>query len=284
MSVNVRYKDTVFVRLFNEEALLRELYNALAGTDYDSSARVDVNTLPDVFFMERKNDLSFVLDNRIVVMVEHQATVNPNMPLRFLVYIARIYEKLVENSKLYRHKQTKIPRPEFYVIYNGVEEYPDAGEMSLSGAFMEAGLKEPCLELRVKVYNINRGHNKPLLQRSRTLGWYAVFIGKIRELQEELKGKVDNPLEKAVKGAISWCIEHDILKDFLKANASEVTNMLLSEFTVEDAIELAREEGMEKGREETREEDRERFLSFISQVGSLDDLKKMVETRFTVTH
>jgi hypothetical protein len=31
----------------------------------------------------------------------------------------------------------KIPRPEFYVLYNSPDEYPEKGELKLSDAFTE---------------------------------------------------------------------------------------------------------------------------------------------------
>ena len=50
-----------------------------------------------------------------MVLIEHQSTINPNMPLRLLSYITRIYEKLLagRKSKLYGKKGLTLPRPEF---------------------------------------------------------------------------------------------------------------------------------------------------------------------------
>ncbi|GHV90722.1 hypothetical protein AGMMS50268_12250 [Spirochaetia bacterium] len=53
---------------------------------------MSINTLTDVFFKDQINDLSFTVDNRLVVLIEHQSTINPNMPIRLLMYIARVYE------------------------------------------------------------------------------------------------------------------------------------------------------------------------------------------------
>ncbi|GMO42527.1 MAG: hypothetical protein Ta2B_22770 [Termitinemataceae bacterium] len=80
----------VFVRLFSNEALLRELYSALSGVFYDNSVPLTINTLSDVLFNSRKNDISFLLAEKIIVLLEHQSTINENMALRFLIYIARI--------------------------------------------------------------------------------------------------------------------------------------------------------------------------------------------------
>ncbi|GMO44174.1 MAG: hypothetical protein Ta2B_24870 [Termitinemataceae bacterium] len=217
MSVNKKYKDTVFVRLFSNEALLRELYSALSGVFYDNSVPLTINTLSDVLFNSRKNDISFLLAEKIIVLLEHQSTINENMALRFLIYIARIYEKLIDKGSIYRRKQIQIPQPEFIVLYNGADDYPEQSEIKLSDAFIKAGIEKPALDLTVKIYNINKGKNESLLQKSKSLNDYAAFTAKVREFQTELKGKFDSKktLEEAIKKAIQWCIKQDILKQFL---------------------------------------------------------------------
>jgi predicted transposase/invertase (TIGR01784 family) len=63
-------------------------------------------------------------------------------------------------------------------------------------------------------------------------------------------------LENAIKKAITYCVEHDILKDFLETNASEVLDMLITERTTEKWGEVCWEEGREKGIEIGIEEGR----------------------------
>jgi predicted transposase/invertase (TIGR01784 family) len=91
-------------------------------------------------------------------------------------------------------------------------------------------------------------------------------------------------LEEAMKGAISWCIRQDILKDFLERNASEVMNMLMSEWNWDDAFAVqraeGREEGLEKGRGEGREESQQEIArkalaeglspEFVQKITGLD--------------
>jgi hypothetical protein len=54
----------------------------------------------------------------------------------------------------------------------------------------------------------------------------------------------------AMTAAVKWCIAHDILKQFLEANASEVVNMLLGEWNIEDCVRVRAREAREEGREE----------------------------------
>jgi len=256
MNVNRNHRNSVFSMLFSTSDVLRELYSAIEGVDVPYDAVVSINTLSDVFFMEKINDLSFTIDNRIVVLIEHQSTINDNMPVRFLMYIGRVYEKITENKKRYQRKLLKIPKPEFIVLYNGKEPYPDYNELKLSLAYKDTeGLKKQDdetlpLELVVKVYNINHGKNPEMMKRSVTLNGYSLFLEKVKEYSRE------KPLEESLEDAIKYCIENDILKSFLTENSSEVINMLMGEWNWDDAKEVWQEEAREEGREEGRCEGR----------------------------
>jgi len=249
---NLKHRDSVFSLLFSDPDVLRELYSAIEGIILPPDIPVSINTLSDVLYRKQINDISFTIDNRLVVLIEHQSSINENMPLRLLEYIGRIYEKITYRQKVYKTKLVKIPKPEFIVLYNGVEPYPDYKEMRLSEAFKDASdlkttdINSQSLELVVQVYNINSGHNPELLKRSETLGNYSSFISKIREYKES-----GSSLDEAMKTAIEYCIEHGILKLFLEEHSSEVINMLYSEYNRDDDIAANREEAYEEGIEKT---------------------------------
>ncbi|MDR2029102.1 MAG: hypothetical protein LBP93_06150, partial [Treponema sp.] len=76
------------------------------------------------------------------------------------------------------------------------------------------------------------------------LEWYSIFIAKVREYKAE-----SGDDEKAMKMAIEYCIRNDILKKFLEVHASEVVNMLLTEWNTVEYGEVQREEGREEGME-----------------------------------
>jgi predicted transposase/invertase (TIGR01784 family) len=141
------------------------------------------------------------------------------------------------------------------VLYNGESPYPDEKILKLSEAFETAAslgiteMGEPSLELVVKVININRGRNEGIVKRCKTLNGYCAFIGKVREYDREGDNK-----EEAMKKAVIYCRKHDILKEFLETNATEVMNMLITEWNLEDAQHVWYEDGLEDGREEGREE------------------------------
>ena len=242
MQANKKYKDSVFTRLFSDKKNLIELYNAIENTNYSTDTDIQINTLEDVLFMDRVNDISFVIGGKFVVLVEHQTTVNYNMPLRFLMYIARLYEKMIDNKAIYRENLIKIPTPEFIVLYNGKKEQPEKQILKLSDAFIEKS--DIKLEVIVKIININYGKSK-ILEKSENLNGYSYFIYDIQKYLDE-----GLPLKEAIKKAIQDCIKQNVLKNFLEANGSEVINMLYTEFDIDVAKEVWQEEAKEQGRQE----------------------------------
>ena len=248
---NRKYKDSVFVDLFSEDEKAKEnflsLYNALHGTKLTAVGKLKNIRLEQVLYMAFYNDVSYLVDNRIIVLAEHQSTINPNMPLRCLEYIGRLYETLFESKEKYSRKLLNIPTPEFYVFYNGEESYPSDKTLKLSEAFIERGT-ETNLELPVKVININRQNRHPVLENCQTIQEYSIFVETVRKWKE-----IDpqNGFEKAVEE----CIENNILREYLKRKTKEVINMLLAEYDYETDIavqraeehEIAFAEGIERG-------------------------------------
>lgn len=70
--------------------------DALYDTNYPPGTPVDINTIQEALYMVKKNDISFTIANTYLVISEHQSTINYNMPLRDLWYIAEIYRKMVD--------------------------------------------------------------------------------------------------------------------------------------------------------------------------------------------
>jgi predicted transposase/invertase (TIGR01784 family) len=260
-NINREHKDSVFSLLFSNPPVLRELYSAIEGIDLPPDIPININTLSDVLVRKQINDISFTIDDRLVVLIEHQSTVNNNMPLRLFLYMARIYEKITDRRKTYQKKLEEICWPEFIVLYNGNDPYPDHEELRLSKAFKNAGgLKrrnsEPLLELIVQIYNINKGHNEEILKKCGVLDDYSFFIDNIRENQ-----KKKFSLEEAVKSAIKYCIDNNKLRDFLEKHGSEVRYMLITEYNREEEMEVVREEAWEDGHERGLEEGLERLMT-----------------------
>ncbi len=174
-------------------------------------------------------------------LYEHQSTKCPNMPLRFLLYVAKLYSQLVDENRLYGSKLIKIPEPHFVVFYNGTEKLPEEMIYKISDMYEDGHSLSPDLELKVRVLNINQGMNDSLMKSCKKLSDYSLFVAKIRELSEEL------PLNQAVSSAIDYCISHDILKDFLIRERKAVTMYSLYEYNQAGHMKVVREEGFEEG-------------------------------------
>ncbi|MDR0442697.1 MAG: Rpn family recombination-promoting nuclease/putative transposase [Treponema sp.] len=277
MSVNAKHKDSVFSSLFSDPDALRELYCAIEGIDLPPDTPIDINTLSDVLYMDQINDVSFTIDNRLVVLIEHQSTINRNMPLRLLIYIARVYEKIIDRRKLYQRNPEKIPAPEFIVLYNGKAPQPDYETLKLSDAFKDGGSLRsvpnlpPALELVVQVYNINKGHNTAITAKSATLGGYSVFVDKIREYKQSM------PNEEAMKATIKYCMDNNVLKPFLETHSTEVFNMLLTEWNTEEAKEVWFEEGLVEGMEKGMEKGIQYVMRLFDQGLSAAEVKRRLE-------
>ena len=99
-NVKRNYKDTVFRMLFQEKETLLSLYNAVNGTDYNNPEDLEITTLQDAVYMNYKNDVSFVFDF-VLNLYEHQSTINPNMPLRDLIYVTKVLQGQIRDCLLY---------------------------------------------------------------------------------------------------------------------------------------------------------------------------------------
>ncbi|MDR0964285.1 MAG: hypothetical protein LBM60_06690 [Clostridium sp.] len=241
-------KDRLFSYIFHHdrEALL-QLYNALNGSNYVEADQLQIVTLDGVLYMTMKNDLAFILAHYLNIY-EQQSSHNPNIPLRFLIYIAKEYQKLIKamDANVYGTRLIKLPTPKCVVFYSGTKKMDDDFELSLSEAFI-AKEKEADLELKVRVLNIHRGHNQQLMQQCKRLDEYSNLIAKIDEGLERGIGT-----QLAIKQAIDHCIHHNILSDFLTAHKAEVLAMLLMEYDEQKTMDYIRQEGRLEGREEGR--------------------------------
>ena len=250
---NRNYKDSVFVDLFAHDVTAKEnfisLYNALHGTNLDAKTTdVQPVMLEQVLYMKYYNDIAMLIDGKIVILIEHQSTINQNMPFRFLEYIARIYEKITTKDEKFGRKLVKLPVPEFYVFYNGKDDYPVESVRKLSDAFMQldSKLKNQLentsypLEISVKVININVDKENPILKHCETLKQYSEFI-------EQVRSNIENAVSEPLTTAIKQAIKKGFLSDYLNRKSTEVQNMLLAEYDYDTDIAVQRKEAFDDG-------------------------------------
>ncbi len=239
LPVNRIYKDRLYKMIFNDKSELLKLYNAINGTHYDDPAMLTITTLDNAIYMTMENDLSFIIDMRLA-LYEQQSTVNPNLPLRFLMCITDIYSAYTKDMNIYGSKKVQIPLPSFVIFYNGVKSQPDRTEFLLSELFHPT-TDQPALELKAVMLNINKGHNQELMNACHTLRDYSEYVARIRTYSAEM------PLTDAVEKAITECIHENILWDFLLKNRAEAKAMSIYEYDEEKTLRMFREEGYEDG-------------------------------------
>lgn len=245
MGTKRTYKDSLFRSIFKDKKRLSRLYKALSGNEI-SPKDITINTLKGVFMNDVKNDISFLVGNRLVILLEHQSTWNPNMPLRFLWYLSKLYRLYVNKDMIYHAELLKIPTPEFYVLYNGTMDIPSIQELRLSDAFEIPG---NAMELTAKCYNINYKKDREVLDACYELKAYSTFIAIVRDCQK--KGL---SLFQSIKEAIAYCETHDLMGEYFRIHESEVYDMVSFKWDEKRAREIAAEEAKKAGREEGRAE------------------------------
>ena len=232
-------KSRMFIMIFRDKKRLLNLYNVMSGRNYTDPEQLTITTLENAIYMSMKNDVSFLIGMRLS-LYEHQSTFNPNMAIRFFFYLADVYSGLLKDSNLYGTKRVMIPPPKFIVFYNGVDEHPDHEVFKLSDSYIVQD--EPIsLEMIVEVFNINKGHNRELMEACKDLADYAEYTYRVRKYAKEMS------IEDAVERTIIECIQEDILKDFLSQNKAEAKKMSIYEYNEEEHMRMERKDAYEDG-------------------------------------
>ena len=245
-NANRKYKDSIFTLLFGNKEALKQICETIFGKDYSPDMDIAFMTVKNALRNGRRNDLSFVLDDKLVILIEHQSTINENMPLRMLFYIVLVYGEYLRRFRdkdiLYTKNMFTIPEPVFIVFHVGGDMPEEKRVLRLSDMFTKNGSRMPesmvSLELVVTVYNMNKGHNPEIAQGSPLLGGYATFVFMVQE--NERNGMTR---EDAVKKAVLDCINQNVLKEFLEQHRGEVVSMLFEEWNLKDAVAVAERDG-----------------------------------------
>ena len=101
------------------------------------------------------------------------------------------------------------------------------------------------------------------MAKCRVLEEYARFVDICRQYIAQ-----EGDRQEALHTAIEYCIEHDILSEFLRNYRAEVVGMLLEKFDVKKYERSLREEGIERTNTLTR---------ILLEQNRIDDLKRATE-------
>ena len=255
MSIQPMYRDHLFIAIFGKDDERSKrwrlaLYNALNESNYSDPNALELNTLENVIFIKMHNDVSFLIDSQMTVY-EHQSSPNPNMPLRGLLYFAQLYQKYIarEKKNLISENLKKIPNPNFIVFYNGKAERPERYDLHLSDAFISEE-KSGAYQWTAHVININENQNISLQKKCKPLYDYIRFISRINHNKNDIK----MPVERAVREAVDWAIEQNLLEGYIREQKEEIIGMILEEYDEQACIETWQEDGFIKGHKEGHKE------------------------------
>ena len=281
---NRKYKDSVFTDLFGTDRdgkkNFLDLYNALAETNYTlEEVKLERKIIEQALYKTFNNDVSWEVNGKLIVLVEHQSTVNENMPFRCLEYVTRIYEGIVPPKMRYAEKIFKIPTPDFYIVYVGKKDLPKEQELRLSDAFYEKD--DSKLELVVKLKNCSDSRMLPFSRSCDILKEYCQFIEIVEQTYNRLFPK------RSFKKAIEIAMEQGILVDYLDRKSREVINMLCAKYDYKMDIAVKKQEAYEDGQQQKAIEAAEKALALnispeqTSQITGLP-LEKVLELQKTV--
>ena len=262
---NRTYKARIFEMVFSDKKELLALYNAVNRTHYDDPELLEINTLQNAIYMSMKNDVSFIIDSRLS-LYEHQSTYSPNLPIRYLLYVADIYANITKNANLYGIKKVEIPPPRFLIFYNGRELYPERKLLKLSELYATKE-EEISLELTALMLDINPGYNEELMNTCKTLRDYAEYTERVRRYAETME------LESAVARAITECIKEGILAEFISKNRAEAKRMSIYEYDEERHMRQTRAEGDEDGEAAGRLQIN-RLIVLLAEQNRMEDIIK----------
>ena len=250
---NRKHKDSLFVDYFSKDRDWKQhflsLYNALHGTNLQvETTSLERVNLEQVLYKSYYNDIAVLVDGQFILMIEHQSTINPNMPLRLLEYVARIYGNIVDSKAKFSRHLVPLAKPEFYVFYTGNQKLPPESYLYLSDAFPnQTQSADLTLELKVKVCTIKSESPSPVVHSCTDLEQYVQFL----ELVEEARAAGH---KHPLKWAIQEAVRRNILRDYLERKGGEVLSILMTEYDYATDMAVLKEEAYEDGLFVGREE------------------------------
>lgn len=258
-------KDSVFTNLFQEKKYLLQLYKTLHPEDTevteDSLSDITIhNIMTDGIY----NDLGFRRGNRLLILVECQATWTENIIMRSLMTTYQDYFRKT-NQNIYKKAKVTFPKPELYVVFTGEKQgHPEY--MSLSEEFFDG--EECFLDVCVRVL-YGSGEDDIISQ-------YVTFA-KVYDEQRKKHGKT----RMAILETIRICKDKNVLTEYLLEREKEVEAIMLAMYDEEEILlDYIRSEKYENSKEIAVKMLKEGNLSveqiagYISNL-TIDDVKRI---------
>ena len=217
-------KNSVFLDLFQDKKNLLELYKTLHPEDTDTTEdKLDIVTIDNVLTDNLYNNLGIMVGgNKLLLLLEAQASWTVNILIRILLYLAQSYHEYFERTSqsLYKSKKVKMPKPELYVIYTGNKgRKPDI--ISLSKEFFDGA----DIDIEIKARVIYESDKDNIINE------YIVFCKVFNE-----QVKVYGMTKQAVTETIRVCKDRNILRQYLSSKEVEVVTIMMSLFDDEQIM------------------------------------------------
>ena len=217
-------KNSVFLDLFQDKKNLLKLYKTLHPEDTDATEdTLDIVTIDNVLTDNLYNDLGIMVgNNRLLLLLEAQASWTVNILIRILLYLAQSYHEYFERTSqsLYKTKKVKMPKPELYIIYTGNKgRKPDT--ISLSKEFFDGA----DIDINVRAKVIYESETEDIINQ------YIIFC-KVFDEQRKLYGMT----EQTVRETIRNCKDRNVLKEYLMNREMEVVTIMMSLFNDEQIM------------------------------------------------
>ncbi len=168
------------------------------------------------------NDLGFIVNNKLMILIEAQATWTMNILVRVLLYLAQSYHEYFQRTSqnYYKSRKVTMPKPELYVIFTGDKgRKPD--RISLSKEFFEGA----DIDIEVKATVIYESDTDDIINQ------YIIFC-KVFNEQTGRHGMT----RKAVTETIRICKDRNVLREYLAQREKEVVTIMMSLFDEEQIM------------------------------------------------
>jgi len=261
-------KDSVFTTLFKIPKYSLDMYKTLHPEDTTVTEKdITIMTIENILVTGMFNDLGFLVKNNFLILVEAQSTFSVKLSIRLFLYLAETLKKYIEKMEIDLYSDSKaigyekkivlpdgsirredpfyyLPTPELYVIYTGDNDVPD--ELDISDLYLPKPDGTKPLSLKVKI--LKSGDKNDYITQ------YIKFCKAANKMRE----KYPNDLNTAVQELVEYCINNNILSEFVKEHRDEVYDMMDVLFN-QDYVTQVHEnnllwQGYNQGKEEAKEE------------------------------
>ena len=179
-------------------------------------------TITNVLTDNLYNDLGFIANNRLMILVEAQSTWTVNILVRVLLYLAQSYHEYFQRTSqdYYKSRKVRMLKPELYVIFTG-----NKGRKSDRILLSEEFFKGADIDIEVKAKVIYESDTDDIINQ------YIIFCKVFNE-----QTKQHGMTQKAVTETIRICKDRNVLKEYLFDREKEVVTIMMSLFDEEQIM------------------------------------------------